>query len=103
MTDVRYLVDIANVSAGEVVSQTAGTAEWLSQRGLVEILAPEPAPQIEEPALETPVVVEAVPETSVAEEPTPEPEVAIEVVSEAPVAEEPPKRRPGRPRKTQES
>lgn len=68
MVDVRYLVDIANVSAGEVVPQTQGTAEWLSQRGLVEILAPEPAPQI------------------ASEEPAPEP----------------PKRRPGRPRKTEQ-
>lgn len=39
---VRYLVDLANVRAGEVVDQTKGAAERLIMRGLADAVPEEP-------------------------------------------------------------
>lgn len=43
MTEVRYLEDVANVKAGEVVEQPKSTAEWLVLRGLAEVVEKAPA------------------------------------------------------------
>ena len=52
MTDVRvrYLEDVANVAAGDVVERPVSTAEWLADRGLVEILEDDAKPKRGRPA-----------------------------------------------------